>query len=32
MTHFIRDAAAFTALVSFVAVLGFWSEVARTLV
>jgi hypothetical protein len=32
MAHFIRDVAALSALVSFVAVLGFWTEVVRSLV
>ena len=31
MLH-IRDIAAFAALTSFIAVLGFWSEIAQTLV
>ena len=31
MTGFLRDAAAMAALVSFVVVLGFWSEVVTTL-
>jgi hypothetical protein len=32
MTNFIRDAAAFTTLVSFVAVLGFWTQAVHALV
>jgi len=31
MTGFLRDAAALAALVSFIVVLGFWSEIATTL-
>jgi hypothetical protein len=32
MAYIVRDAAAFAVLVSFVAVLGFWSEIAGSLV